>query len=377
MNRQVLSVALGRVECCATRTPTTTTTSNWATTIRPFSTSIPNYFQDSRNYNEDDKPPYSPSFRRERSESGAAKLSNLAARPGQTPPPGGGLSDSIGPKTVRPPVAGPFGAPRGLSAPRVLSVRSLRGSMRGGLRGGPAGFGGPRLGMLGRRSPLGRGGGRGGRGMGRGGRGGGDRPAKKRKPVFAEGGGKLTWSTEEQAVLDRIEQGEVVPFLPKLTPENLTGYGPAVATDVPLGKVETVLRTMRMISGGQAFNSDSAVTVDAKAMRRRYHHEKKPVFFNSTAEKEWAERAEPNWKVRKPSEQTKKAILDLAVLGLYPEAKPMADLKDITNVVANYHGRTWSYRTEDSKKFMDKVLETLPEDLKPKSAPLKAAGKSA
>ncbi|KAK3996424.1 hypothetical protein QBC44DRAFT_317848 [Cladorrhinum sp. PSN332] len=188
---------------------------------------------------------------------------------------------------------------------------------------------------------------------------------------FAEGEGKLTWNLEEQAVFDRIEQGEIVPFLPKLAPDNLSGYGPGIATDAPIGKVETVLRAMRMISGGQSFNSDSGVTVDAKAMRRRYHHEKKPIFFNSVAEKEWAERAEPNWKVRAPSEATRKAILDLAVLGLYPESKPVTDLKDISSVIANYHNRTWLYRTEDSKKFMDKVLGTLPEDLKPKSAPAK------
>lgn len=272
-----------------------------------------------------------------------------------------------------------------LAGPRILSLRSLRGSFgghaRGGVQRGPldgppgssrlsiarrpafAGAGGRIAGGL-----RGRGGGR--RGAGRGGRGGGaraERP-KKKKDDFAEVDGKLKWSEEEQAVFDRIEQGEVVPFVPKLTPDNLSGYGPALATDAHIGKAETVLRTMRMISGGQAFNSDSGVTVDAKAMRRRYHHEKKPVFFNSKAEKEWAERAEPNWKVRAPSEETKKAILDLSVLGLYQETKP-AGITDVEGIMANYHGRTWSYRTEDSKKFVNKVLSILPAEAKSAAAP--------
>ncbi|KAK4457995.1 hypothetical protein QBC42DRAFT_349992 [Cladorrhinum samala] len=393
MNRQVLQAALGRASASTNECVHSPT--SWGTISRPFSTSVSNYFQDSRNYNEGDKPPSRPDGgRQQRSQFAAQRLANLASRPrsapGSIPRPASGAGAQ--PFLRRPGEPLKSGEREPLGGPKILSLRSLRGSFgghaRGGVQRGP--LDGPRggsgLGIASRPAFAGAGGriaggfrgrGRGGgsgsgrRGAGRGGGRGGaraERAKKKKKDDFADVDGKLKWNEEEQAVFDRIEQGEVVPFVPKLTPDNLSGYGPALATDAQVGKVETVLRTMRMISGGQAFNSDSGVTVDAKAMRRRYHHEKKPVFFNSKAEKEWAERAEPNWSVRAPSEETKKALLDLSVLGLYQDTKP-AGITDVKGMMVNYHGRTWSYRTEDSKKFVDKVLSILPAEAKPAAAP--------
>lgn len=198
----------------------------------------------------------------------------------------------------------------------------------------------------------GRGRGRGGRGRGRGARRGqqAERQVKR--------GGKLEWSEEERAVINRLEQGEVVPFEPKVTLDSLTGYGAAVATDAPIGQVESALRTMRLMTGGMAFNADSGVTADLRTVIRRYR-EKKPIFVHSKEEKAWIESAHPKLLVAGPDAGTKKAIIDAAILGKYDETK-FAATRDARATVLNYHARSFTYRASDSQKFMDKVLSLLP-----------------
>ncbi|AEO53891.1 hypothetical protein MYCTH_2031061, partial [Thermothelomyces thermophilus ATCC 42464] len=170
--------------------------------------------------------------------------------------------------------------------------------------------------------------------------------------------GKLVWNPEEQAVLDRLDKGEVVPHTPKLTAETLTGYGAAVATDAPIGPAETVLRNMRLMTGGMAFNSDSGVTTDLKEVMKRYFY-KKPIFVHSKGEREWIESAYPKLRLVGPNEKIKKAILEPAVLGKYEEPK-FADITDVKGTMANYHSRTSTYMEADSQKFIDKVLSLLP-----------------
>ncbi|KAL2254987.1 hypothetical protein VTK26DRAFT_4418 [Humicola hyalothermophila] len=169
---------------------------------------------------------------------------------------------------------------------------------------------------------------------------------------------KMVFSPEEKAVLSRLDKGEVVRFDPEVTRESLSGYGAAVATDAALGQVETAIRTMRLMSGGIAFNSDSGVTADMTAVMRRYE-EKKPVFVHSKAEKEWIERAQPKLQLSEPSADIKKAIVDAAIRGKY-ESRSFAELSDVPGIVANYHQRTFTYKASDSQKFMDKLLSLLP-----------------
>jgi hypothetical protein len=169
---------------------------------------------------------------------------------------------------------------------------------------------------------------------------------------------KLEWTREERAVLDRLEKGEVVPFEPKVTLDSLSGYGAAVATDAPIGQVETALRTMRLMTGGMAFNSDSGVTADLTAIKKRYL-QKMPIFVHSKAEKEWIESSNPKMHLVGPDAGTKKAIIDTALSGKY-EAHGFAELSDVKGIMANYHARTFTYMAKDSKRFMDKVLSLLP-----------------
>ncbi|KAK4248483.1 hypothetical protein C7999DRAFT_40356 [Corynascus novoguineensis] len=183
-------------------------------------------------------------------------------------------------------------------------------------------------------------------------------PRKDSDKEITPGSGKLVWKPEEQVVLDRLDKGEVVPFDPKLTLDTLTGYGAAVATDAPIGQVETALRTMRLMTGGMAFNSDSGVTTDLKEVEKRYFY-KQPIFVHSKGEKEWIESAFPKVHLVGPNEKTKKAIIEPAVLGKY-EAPKFADVSDVKGTMANYHSRTFTYMSADSQKFMDKVLSLLP-----------------
>ncbi|KAK0731140.1 hypothetical protein B0H67DRAFT_563885 [Lasiosphaeris hirsuta] len=256
---------------------------------------------------------------------------------------------------------------------KIINMRSLRGTLGG--RAGRGGRGGSDRG--GRLVPraLGPGaqrrsdGARGGRGRGaargrgaRGGRGSGDdkKRAKKKGPDSDSVANqpKLVWNPEEQALVNRIEQGVVTDYTPVVTLKTLSGYGPAVATDASLGKVELAMRSMRIMGGGQAFNSDAGVTVDHKAMFHRYRHERKPVFFNSAEEKAWLESSKEDFKVGKPAKDIKTMIVETAILGKY-DPPSFVDMKDTVATLENYHGRTFSYTAANSQAFIEKVQSLL------------------
>ncbi|KAK1832829.1 hypothetical protein QBC39DRAFT_347577, partial [Podospora conica] len=169
------------------------------------------------------------------------------------------------------------------------------------------------------------------------------------------------WSDAEKAVMDRADQGIVREYVPTVQMRDLSGYGAAVATDTTLGQVETALRTMRIMGGGNAFNSDAGVTVDGDAVRHRYLHEKKPVFFNTMEERDWAKRAAGGRGFSAPDASTKKAIIDLTIRGQY-EAPGYADVTDTMGTIANYHNSTFSYTGAHSEAFVQKMKSLLPID---------------
>ena len=250
-----------------------------------------------------------------------------------------------------------FGAPGGGagagSAPRFGGARF--GAPGGASSGnnGRTGFGGARG------SGRGRGGGaRSGRGGAR-----GDRGGKKKddrlndKPVDRE------WSNQEMEVLDRLDQGELTPYTPQATLEGLLGFGPAIATDNTLGKMESALRSMRMMGGGQAFDNDPAGTVDTKAIAKRYLHDKKPIFFNTKQEKEWLELSMKGMKIAGVVDPIKQAVLETTVMGKY-RATEFKEIKDVAGTMANYHSRDASYRASHSLEFTEKVLSILPNQVK-------------
>jgi hypothetical protein len=115
---------------------------------------------------------------------------------------------------------------------------------------------------------------------------------------------------------------------------------------------------MRLMTGGMAFNAESGVTADVKAVMKRYK-DKKPIFVHSKEEKAWIESAQPKLRIAEPDAATKKAIIDTAILGKYQPTQ-FAELGNVQAMMANYHNRSFTYMSADSQKFMDKVLSLLP-----------------
>ncbi|EGO51437.1 hypothetical protein NEUTE1DRAFT_118402 [Neurospora tetrasperma FGSC 2508] len=181
---------------------------------------------------------------------------------------------------------------------------------------------------------------------------------------------------EEKAFLRGLEQGKVTEYVPKLTPDTLLGYGPPLATDASLGKVESAMRTMRILGGGLPFNDQSGVTSDPTAIKHRYVHEKKPVFFSSVEEKEWVKESLDKFAVSEgPEKKTKLKILETSVLGKYEEPKYVESLSETVKMVEKYHGGTFSYAPSDAEKFKKKLNQLLAAGL-PRAAPAPAQKKA-
>ncbi|KAK3939691.1 hypothetical protein QBC46DRAFT_387322 [Diplogelasinospora grovesii] len=418
MNRQVVHSALGRSAAAAAAAIDSSQCIiilRSSSSSRPFSTTSV-----VRGGADNVPPPPSPpttssSSRAQRSEGAVSKLGQLARGERTTrsaPPTAQGAVDARSLGVAGHARAGPFGAGAGAgAAPRVittpagnvLNLRSLRGRPGGGgggaftgdrasrfpsssssspgRGGGPAGAGagGTGTGMLrvpGRfqfqRGPGAAGGPPGSRfgpgGLQRGGRRPGGAAAarrpRKKKPegeVNEQNQGKLTWSADEQAFINKVEQGVVTEYTPEVTLESLAGYGPALATETKISKVETALRTMRILGGGRPFDNEG-VTVNTKDSVIRYYHEKKPLFMNSVEEKEWLESSKQGFKIYPPTESTKSMIVEKSILGVYGETpKFVADVKDTMGMLASYHARDFSYKSSDAKKFDDKIRSLLAE----------------
>ncbi|KAL2270201.1 hypothetical protein VTJ83DRAFT_2385 [Remersonia thermophila] len=418
MNRHALRCALGRAAPSLARRAALGTPLSTATPTSFFSTTAPALA-------DGDAPSTggTPSPARSRSRSAVEKITQLNSKRNGASPDGPFKSSNpgAGPRVIdaRALKVSPGGAagPSSGSGPKVLNLRSLRGRGGGAGGGGSTGLrrrapfgadGGPLLGRtperfgarpgpraggrpgtgagaargrggsrLGARGALAAAGGRGGARRARGGtrRAGGARRGRGDKDEGSKAGqqgSKLTWTPEEQAVIDRLEKGEVVRFDPALpTADKLAGYGSPLATDAPQGRVETVMRAMRVMTGGMAFNPESGVTADVREVVKRYR-EKKPVFVHSQAEKEWIEWAKPKYRLVGPSEDVKKAILNTVVSGKYQPTSGFADLSDakaapaakltpaVKNIMAAQLSRTGTYTANDSKRFIDKVLSLLP-----------------
>ncbi|KAK3949540.1 hypothetical protein QBC32DRAFT_326898 [Pseudoneurospora amorphoporcata] len=408
------------LDCCrATSTLLlNTTTTTTTTTSRPFSTTTAQCAA------EDDKPstpsdaaaapragPVSPG--RQKSEAAVGKLTQLRGsfqsltddNSFHKAPPAGARDlrrfaaapikrDSTG-------AIAPLGGGGGASgAPKVINVRSLKGTLgrgrfapggsgsaggggvagavvapgaalrprfgpgpgaggAGGARsaGAGAGFGRPRFGAA---PGAPRAGGPGGRSRPGGFvKRGGPRPPREKKPRFGQDYDEPA-TEEEQAFLRGLEQGKVTEYVPKLTPDTLVGYGPPVATDVALGKVESALRTMRILGGGLPFNTESGVTSDPTAVKHRYLHEKKPVFFSSVEEKKWLEESLDKFALSQgPKSKTKRDILETSVLGKYEAPRFVESITDTVAMVDKYQGATFSYKPSDADKFKAKLNQLL------------------
>lgn len=169
------------------------------------------------------------------------------------------------------------------------------------------------------------------------------------------------WAREYEALDLKQEQGTVRKYTPTLTLESLRGYGPAVASDSALGRVETALRAMRIMAGSRPFNSTSSFAHDVHDDWQTYAAEKKPLFFDTMEEREWVQQYGPGRlkRLQPPSDVTKKAILHVTIAGKY-DAPKFAEVGDTETMMAKYHAREGTYTLSDGKAFDEKVLSLLP-----------------
>jgi hypothetical protein len=170
-------------------------------------------------------------------------------------------------------------------------------------------------------------------------------------------GNNPPWTAEEQTWFNNIEQGVVTKYTPSVTLESLSGYGPALATDASLGKVESAMRSMRILGGGKPFHAAGYYN-DPKENVQRYAHDKKPVFFDDLKERNWLGKSQNVW-INPPLENTKTAIMQAAVQGKYagPEFAP---LNNTMAVLESYHARDATYTPTNGKDFDAKVRSLLP-----------------
>lgn len=155
------------------------------------------------------------------------------------------------------------------------------------------------------------------------------------------------------------DQGERRPYVPSLTAGSLTGWGPAMPSSAgSRGVVETAMRSMRILGGGQPF--EPGWNNDPVDNAERYEAGK-PVFFADPAERQWLVENSDLDEVRGASEETQQAIVDAALRGKIaapPRYVPLGT--DPLATVNMYLAREATYGSAQSKAFADKFASLLP-----------------
>ncbi|KAI6381611.1 hypothetical protein MCOR25_001085 [Pyricularia grisea] len=251
----------------------------------------------------------------------------------------------------------------------VTSPSTSRGGRgRGGTFGSPndrvaspGGFGGGRGGGRGGR------GGRGARGRGRGGSRGGEKREKSRNLINGLTPEEAEISKEMNANYDALNAGTPGIYTPSTNAESLKGWRPAVPTSTgSAGMVEGAIRAMRVLGGGQAFNTESGPN-HPRDTEHRYHSEK-PIFFSDPKERDYLIQETPLRSIRGPGEETKEAIMSAVVRGEY-EGPKFAEMTQVLPTLAMFHRQNSTYKASDAQRFADKVASLLP------GAPRPAPGK--
>ncbi|TLS24671.1 hypothetical protein PpBr36_09002 [Pyricularia pennisetigena] len=321
----------------------------------------------------DSAAPSKPSF-------SAFKTSETIANVRTIPRPNAGLAGSGGPKPVHVVKAPSFlgrGRGRGgfvrlgegrLPVPpggRFPGTGVTSPSTSRGGRGGGAALGSPMDRIVisgGVRGGRGGRGARGARGRGQGGsRGGENKEKAKLTPEEAEICKKL------DARYDRLNAGTAGIYTPSTSVESLKGWRPAVPTSTgSAGMVEGAIRAMRVLGGGQAFNTESGPN-HPRDTEHRYHSEK-PIFFSDPKERDYLIQETHLRSIRGPGEETKEAIMSAVVRGEY-EGPKFADMTQVMPTLAMFHRQNSTYKASDAQRFADKVASLLP------GAPRPAPGK--
>ena len=345
---------------------------------------------------DDDQPPEKPAYR-ERAINAATFLSEMSSLPPASrapPPPRRSPITRLPPAQPKSRLDPSNALVKPAEAGDIINVRTLprgRGSagFRGrGLRGGdsfpgtgvsdpstsrsqfrsrPGGGGGGGAGFTRGNTSRGRGGaagrtrarGRGARGRGRGGGDGDDWSRGRDLPEQL--------SDEAQAWVAAHEEGVPTPFVPSLDPDDLLGYGPAVATVTATraGQVEGVLAGLRALGGRVPFGPE---TTNPDALRDA-ERAGNPVFFDRVDDRAYlAESEDPP----AAGEAVRTALLRSVVQGLYGAGPEFAPASDVLGTVRSYAARGETYQMPDGPSVTAKVAQLLPKTARPSQKQPKA-----
>jgi hypothetical protein len=138
---------------------------------------------------------------------------------------------------------------------------------------------------------------------------------------------------------------------------DLAGFGPAVAVaKSSFAKSEIVVRQARVLGGGQTFHPLN--TLLPQEMWERYT-EGSGVFFPSEEAKKWAAETMKLEAFSPVPKETKDAVLQDALLGVY-QGPVYADTTDTLGAVRNYVKRDGTWNTDAERRIEEKVKSLLP-----------------
>jgi hypothetical protein len=168
-----------------------------------------------------------------------------------------------------------------------------------------------------------------------------------------------------------VAEGLPTPYRPSLTLDDLVGFGPPIATDHAMGRVELAMRSMRVLGGGMPFSGDTGYYNMLHDTRQQLSS-KGAVFFSDLSERDWlvkhgekylADDYVPRDKTKlAAAARTRQAIIETAVRGLY-EAPKYAERTDILGSVASFQTRNGTYKVGNKRQFEEKALSLLPPQL--------------
>ncbi|KAI1827802.1 hypothetical protein F4861DRAFT_290112 [Xylaria intraflava] len=171
------------------------------------------------------------------------------------------------------------------------------------------------------------------------------------------GGGFEDYPEEVKAMRDALETGEMADYIPSLSLNDLVGFGPAVATDgSSFAKNSTVVRQARILGGAETYHPQH--TLLSRDMWKRYTLST-GLFFPTEEAKKWAAEVMGVKAFAPVPKETKDAILQDTLLGIYHGADPN-DSGTTLGVVRNYVAQNNSWNADACRRVEEKIKSLLP-----------------
>jgi len=133
-----------------------------------------------------------------------------------------------------------------------------------------------------------------------------------------------------------------------------------------MGQVEMQMRAMRILGGGMPFAGD---VTNPEIAREVIAQGERPVWFDNDVEREAVAHLEG---LSPPSEETKKAIVRVALQGHYAEPQ-YAEANDTLATIKRYATKDPTYQAKDGRSLEAKVQSLLAGRKPPRPAQPKAS----